>query len=1050
MPVRLPRPRHARTHPLRVAVAWLAVIALGVLLAPPRTTRAEEPEAWSTSSSGLVGRSVDSLRITDKGDMLANVYGQGAMLSKDKGQTWTRVMKGVRPLPGARDPVRITLDPKGKAIYLVTLGRVYRSEDPESGWTPITSGLTSYSINGKQNAELVYEVAVDPDKSARLLAGTRSEGDWHGGLFESSDSGQKWTQISGSNLKDTRLGQEAWPIVLKPGTDKLVVVGGRRGVWFSDERGKKFEYAPLGQGLPDIRWLAGGLKGSKVVVAADARGIFVSDKDGADWPDTPALPGDAIWVGIPSESRKRIYGLMRGTGVVVCGDLQGKKWTQHKNGELGLYELAFPPKDAKTVYGLSHIEGLMVSEDDGATFKQLPGNLGTVPLAVVAVAVNPKDGTQVAVTEDGVVFTSAERGDKWDKVGQAAQQVTALRMDPLGNLYACGRQLLKSTDNGATWKAVLSPADPLDAVVDAQVGPDGRLWALLERALEIRASPDGGETWTLQGKLAEPGGLWATCLAVDARSSDTLLAGTRPAPRGDIDPKAKDKDPKDLAGGALGSTDGGKTWLDLKAGLRFDAKNLPPRAQGVLIDPVTGVLYLAIQGYDVYARQPLSGADAKGADEPWVSVRPDADLKTPSFSAFALAREGNDTRLAVYALGEASRRAFVMARGSELKAAVVTQREGKPPPEKLWERRPDPRAQLSGFMGDPRQPGRWLAGNVGEDGGVKVLERPGGTPPPAPAPAPAPGPAPAPEPAPAPAPAKAPEVPEGLLGFSASSDFSVGAWNLKAGSAQYLRGHGGEVQGVALAPDGSLLATASKDKTVRLWTAKDLKPAQVFTVEGSCSVLQFTADGKFLLVGLDESGVVLSIEVATQVITRLEGHTAGVMGMALAADGRLYTVARDKTLRAWDLATGKATGLKVDLPAEPFSVAVWDQGQRVLVAGREPMLRAFGTADGKEAATLPLPDPMHSGLALDRKAGLLYVGTEGGVQVVELATLALKGKWAGPAKAVMSLALTADGAWLLGGDEENGLWLWSTAAGSVGWSRTGAHTAAVNAVVLSR
>ncbi|MFM8981039.1 MAG: WD40 repeat domain-containing protein, partial [Planctomycetia bacterium] len=311
-------------------------------------------------------------------------------------------------------------------------------------------------------------------------------------------------------------------------------------------------------------------------------------------------------------------------------------------------------------------------------------------------------------------------------------------------------------------------------------------------------------------------------------------------------------------------------------------------------------------------------------------------------------------------------------------------------------------------------------------------------------------PAPAPAPAPAPEPGKPAEVPEGLLGFSASSDFSVGVWNLKAGSAQYLRGHGGEVQGVALSPDGSLVATSSKDKTVRLWTTKDLKPAQVFTVEGSCSVLRFTADGKTLVVGLDETGVLLSIDVASAVITRLEGHTGGVMGMALASDGRLFTVARDRTLRAWDLAAGKPTGLKVDLPAEPFSVAVWDEGQRVLVTGREPVLRAFNVADGKEAATLPLPDPMHSGLAVNGKAGLLYVGTEGGVQVVDLAALAIKGKWAGPAKAVMSLALTADGAWLLGGDEESGLWLWGTAAGTVGWSRTGAHTAAVNAVVLSR
>ena len=72
-------------------------------------------------------------------------------------------------------------------------------------------------------------------------------------------------------------------------------------------------------------------------------------------------------------------------------------------------------------------------------------------------------------------------------------------------------------------------------------------------------------------------------------------------------------------------------------------------------------------------------------------------------------------------------------------------------------------------------------------------------------------------------------------------------WSLEL---QKLEGHASSVTAVAFSQDGSLLASASYDKTVRLWNPTTGQEVQKFEVLGYIATLDFTNGNKILSTNL--------------------------------------------------------------------------------------------------------------------------------------------------------------------------------------------------------
>ena len=174
-------------------------------------------------------------------------------------------------------------------------------------------------------------------------------------------------------------------------------------------------------------------------------------------------------------------------------------------------------------------------------------------------------------------------------------------------------------------------------------------------------------------------------------------------------------------------------------------------------------------------------------------------------------------------------------------------------------------------------------------------------------------------------------------------------WDLRDGRLireAYIGDWVDSVRSVAFSPDGTRLATASDDKTARVWdTATGTEQLRV-THNGAVNVVAFSPDGTRLATATGDRTAVWDAETGAE---RLQvTHDGLVKGVAFSPDGtRLATASDDKTARVWDTATGTEQ-LRVTHRRRVNGVAFSPDGTRLATSGYDKTARVWDTATGTE------------------------------------------------------------------------------------------------------
>ena len=143
--------------------------------------------------------------------------------------------------------------------------------------------------------------------------------------------------------------------------------------------------------------------------------------------------------------------------------------------------------------------------------------------------------------------------------------------------------------------------------------------------------------------------------------------------------------------------------------------------------------------------------------------------------------------------------------------------------------------------------------------------------------------------------------PDGQTLATASRDKTVRLWNLQGQELLTLSGHQDGVYDVAFSPDGLTLATASWDKTVRLWNLQGTELLTLSSHQDWVWGVAFSPDGQTLATASWDKTVRLWNLQGQELLT-LSGHQDRVYGVTFSPDGQtLATASRDGTVKLWNL-----------------------------------------------------------------------------------------------------------------------------------------------------
>jgi WD40 repeat protein len=265
--------------------------------------------------------------------------------------------------------------------------------------------------------------------------------------------------------------------------------------------------------------------------------------------------------------------------------------------------------------------------------------------------------------------------------------------------------------------------------------------------------------------------------------------------------------------------------------------------------------------------------------------------------------------------------------------------------------------------------------------------------------------------------------PDGQTIASASTDKTIKLWKSDGTLLRTLTGHNDGVLEVNFSPDNRTLVSASLDKTIRLWDVTTGNLIRTIQNNEWVSSVSFSPNGQWLVAACPDKTVKLW-SVDGKPLKTLAGHTDKVMDTRFNATGSLIlSMSEDGTARLWNPVTGKSVRVIQGGGGKVYGGAFSRDGSLVALANEDNTIKLWTitgtllkTFQGHRASVLNLRfSPDDQFIASASKDGTIIVWNREGELVQKLQ---------GHGDSVGSVRFSPDGKRLVSGSNDKTVRIW--------------------------
>lgn len=187
---------------------------------------------------------------------------------------------------------------------------------------------------------------------------------------------------------------------------------------------------------------------------------------------------------------------------------------------------------------------------------------------------------------------------------------------------------------------------------------------------------------------------------------------------------------------------------------------------------------------------------------------------------------------------------------------------------------------------------------------------------------------------------------DGATLASASWDRTIRLWPLAGGAPQVLEGHQQNVNGVAFMPDDTAVASVGYDATLRIWPVHGRGSPQVVPLPSPLNAVAVAPDGDIIAAGAD--GKVYFLSPAGRQRDTIRASSTPITSLAISGNGEIIAAASIGGAVAIIDHRTRSVVRSLAGPGPPvWSVAFLPDNHTLLTGGADRMIRRFDCTTGQ-------------------------------------------------------------------------------------------------------